>query len=110
MVISRRSMYSFLLATAFDKLRDLPCALLNARLLRRRATQGSVRLDEVVIREIEIHRSTKIREFFAEGIGQAGQAAAVHPQGMVLLLNVARANCGDFRRSLNDGLLNVHNV
>jgi len=44
---------------------------------------------EVVIREIECDRSLKILNLFAESIGETGQPAAVHVQGVILLFNMA---------------------
>ena len=51
-----------------------------------------MRLAEVVIREIERDRSLKIRQFLAESVGQSAESSAVHPQGVVLLLNVDGCN------------------
>jgi hypothetical protein len=51
--------------------------------------QRIMSLAEVVIREIERHRSLKVLKLFAESVREAGEPSAVHPQRVVLLLNVA---------------------
>lgn len=61
---------------------------------------------EIVIREIERDRSFKILKFFAECIREAGQAAAVHTESVILLFNVRRGNAAHVGHSRHDGLLN----
>ena len=54
--------------------------------------QSLVSFHKVVIREIESNRSFKVFKLFAESIGQTSQAAAMHPQRVILLFNVGRVN------------------
>ena len=48
-----------------------------------------MRFHEVVIAEIQGNRSLKILKFLAECICEASQAAAMHPQRVILLFNVS---------------------
>ena len=50
-------------------------------------TQSLVRFAEVVISEIQRNRSLKVFQFLAESVSQAGKTAAVHPEGVILLLS-----------------------
>ena len=51
-----------------------------------------VRFHEIVIREIQRDRSFKVFKLLAESVREPGQAAAVHPQRVILLFNVRRGN------------------
>ena len=64
----------------------------NAGGHRWRHADCQMRFHEVVIREIERNRSLKIFKLFAESVREACQAAAVHPQRVILLFNVRRGN------------------
>ena len=68
-----------------------------------------VHLAKIVIREIERNRSFKILNLFAESVGQAGQSAAVHPQRVILLLNVAGGNPAHVGHPANHRPLSLHN-
>ena len=56
--------------------------------LRWRHLNRNVPFAEVVISEVERNRSFKMTGFFAERIGQTGESAAMHSQGVILLFNV----------------------
>ena len=43
---------------------------------------------EIVIREIERDGRFKVLNLFAECVGQSSETAAVHPQRVILFLNV----------------------
>ena len=58
-------------------------------------------LDKIVIREIQRNRSLKVFKLFAESVCQAGEAAAVHPQRVILFLNVRCGNAVNIRRALD---------
>ena len=47
---------------------------------------------EIILAEIQRNSSLKILQLFAKGIREARQAAAMHPQRMILLFNVRRTN------------------
>jgi hypothetical protein len=47
------------------------------------------------------NRSFEIFQFLAESVREAGQAAAVHPQRVVLFFNVACGNQFNYRIALN---------
>lgn len=51
-----------------------------------------MRLDEIIVAEIQRDRSLKIFKLFAECVREASQTAAMHPQRVILLFNVRRAN------------------
>jgi hypothetical protein len=54
-----------------------------------------------VIREIQRDRSLKVFKLFAESVRQTSQTAAVHPQRVILLFNVACGNPANVRHSRN---------
>ena len=60
-----------------------------------------MRFHEIVIHEIQRARSLKIFKFFAERIGEPRQAAAVHPQRVILLFNVASGNPRHVRHQIH---------
>ena len=68
-----------------------------------------MRFHKIVIREIERNRSLKVFKLFAESIGEAGETAAVHPQGVILLFNVRGCNQIHIRLAANRFLFNLHN-
>ena len=74
------------------------------------ASNRQVRFAETIVREVERDRSFKICQFFAECVREARQPAAVHPQRMVLLFNLRRANAGNVRHSRNDRLFRADNL
>jgi len=82
-------MQSCLFSTTLNQFRNRPLALFDARFHCRRAANRTMNFSEVVIREIECDRSLKILNLFAESIGETGQPAAVHVQGVILLFNMA---------------------
>ena len=65
---------------------------------------------EVVIREVEGNRSLKVFKLLAKSVRQACEPAAMHPQRMVLLFNLRRANAGNVRHSRNDRLFRADNL
>ena len=67
-----------------------------------------VRFHKVVIREIQSDRSLKVFKFFAECIRETGQAAAMHPQSVVLFLDVGRCNPCHVRRTTDSCLFHFH--
>ena len=77
-----------LLPTALKQFRDRPLALFNPGFHRRGATNRQVHFAEIVIRKVERDRRLEVLELLAESVGQPRQPAAVHPQRVVLLLNV----------------------
>src|SRR4051794_17573340 len=90
-------MYSCLFATLLNQFRNRPCARFNASRLRWGHADGAMSLAEVIIREIQRHRSLKVFNFLAERIGETGKASAMHPQGVVLLFNVRSGDAGNDR-------------
>jgi hypothetical protein len=82
--------------------------VLNASRLRWSGFHGDVPFAEAIISEVERNRSLKIFQLLAESIGQSGEPAAVHAQGMILLLDVRRGNAGDVGHSNNDRLFSLH--
>jgi hypothetical protein len=58
-----------------------------------------VEFHEVVITKVQRNRSLKIFKLFAERIGEASQAAAVHTQCVILLFNMRRGNPFNVRHS-----------
>lgn len=85
-------MESCLFATAFNQFGNCPGASLNACGLRWRHADSSVRFHEIVIREVERHRSLKVFNLFAESVGQPGETVAMHTESVVLLLDVTGGN------------------
>ena len=90
-----------LFATAFHQFRNRPLIGFDARRLGGSHPNPKVRFAEVVIREIERDRSTKVFQLLAECVGKPGKPAAVHPQCVVLLLNVRRGNTANIRLARN---------
>jgi hypothetical protein len=56
-----------------------------------RATNGTVEFHEVVIPVMECDRCLEVFKLLGERIRQPAQAAAMHPQRMILLLDIAGA-------------------
>jgi hypothetical protein len=98
------------LATAFNQFRNRPLVLFNASSLRWRHPNRKVRFAEVVIREIERDRSTKVVQLLAECVGEPGQPTAVHPQYVVLLLDMGRANEASIGSTHNDLLFDFNHI
>ena len=71
--------------------------------------QGTVSLNEIVISEIQRDRSFKIFNLFAESVRKAGKAAAMYPQCVILLFNVARGNPVNVRRTAHNRLFHGNN-
>ena len=67
-------------------------------------------LHEVVIAVMERDSSFEVFQLFAESIRKTAQSAAVHPQGMILFLNVARGDQINDRASCNWRALNVQYI
>lgn len=82
--------------------------LFNASGHRWRHADCAVRLDEIVIREIQRDRSFKVFKLLAESVCQASQATAVHPQRVILLFNVRRGDQSHVWRSADCRLFNFH--
>ena len=78
---------------------------LDARRHRRSHSQRVVRLAEVIVSEVQGDRTLKVLELFAERVGQTSQATAVHPQRVVLLLDVARRYPAHVGRPVDNRLL-----
>jgi hypothetical protein len=62
--------------------------------------QSVVSLAKVVVSEIERDRSFKVFEFLAESVGQASKTAAMHPESVILLFNVAGSDAIHVRQHL----------
>src|SRR5205085_11219251 len=73
-----------------DQIPNRPCGIFDASRHCWRAAHGAVELDEVVIRIMQTDRSAKVFKLFREGVCEATQPATVHPQGVILFLDVAR--------------------
>ena len=82
-------------------------ALFNTSRHRRSHSQCAMSLDEIVIREIQGNRSLKVFKLFAESIGWSGEPSAVHPQCVILLLDMGSGNAAHIRRALHNGFLSA---
>src|SRR5205809_742778 len=102
-------MYS-LLATTFDQFSNGPLALGHVRSHCGSHPQRAMRLEKVVMSEVQRNRSLEVLKFLAESVGQPCEPSAVHPQRKVLTLDVRRGNAVHIRHSRNDCPLNLHNV
>ena len=69
-----------------------------------------MQLAEVIIREVQRNRSFKIFQLFAESIGQSGQPAAMHPQGVILLFDMGSGNPANIGHPGNDCLLDFNHL
>ncbi len=58
-------------------------------------------LAEIVIRNVQRDRCLKVFNFFAECVCQPSEPAAVHPQRVILFLNVRCSNRRHVRRAAN---------
>ena len=67
-------------------------------------------LAEVVIREIKCDCSLKIIKLLAESIGQPRESSAVHPQSVILLFNVRRANAVHNRLANHDRFRHFNDI
>ena len=103
-----RLMYSESLTASLNQFRHRPRARFNASRSCGRHADRAVCFAEVVISEVERDRSLKVFNLLAERVGQAGERAAVHPQSMILLLNVTGRDAGDIGHSSNNGLFHLH--
>jgi hypothetical protein len=72
--------------------------------------QGPVCFHKVVIREVQGNRSFKVFKLFTECVRETGKPAAMHPQGVILLLNVRRGNAVNFWHPAHNRLFNFHNL
>src|SRR5439155_21849130 len=71
-------------------------------------SQRTMRLAEVVIREVERDRSFKVLKLLAESVCQASKASAVHPERVILLLDVAGCDSAYVWHSIDDCALRFH--
>src|SRR5205807_335592 len=71
-------------------------------------SQRTMRLAEVVIREVERDRSFKVFKLLAESVGQPCESAAVHPERVILLLDVAGCDSAHVWHSVDDCALCFH--
>ena len=67
-------------------------AVFNASGHCRSHSQCPMSLDEIVIREIQRDRSLKVFKLFAECVRQSCEPAAVHPQCVILFLDMRRGD------------------
>ena len=88
---------------------NAPLAFLHTRSHSRGASNCGVHFAQLVICEIETDRSLKVFKLAAESISQPRQAAAVHPQSVVLLFDVACADKFYIGHAVNDRLFSFHN-
>src|SRR5437016_4668200 len=71
-------------------------------------SQRTMRLAEVVIREVERDRSFKVLKLLAESVCQASKTAAVHPERVILLLDVAGCDSAHVWHSVDDCAFRFH--
>ena len=72
--------------------------------------QRTVSFHEIVISEIQRHRSFKVFNLFAESVRETGQAAAMHTECVILLLDMAGGNPVNFRHPANHGLFHLDDL
>jgi hypothetical protein len=101
-------MYFSSLTATLNQFRNGPLTRFDTRLHRRGASNRAMNLAEVVISEVHRHCSFKIYQLFAEGVGQASKPAAVHSDGVILLLDVRGCDPANLWRSSDDALLNFN--
>ena len=67
-------------------------------------------LAEIVICEIEGNRSIKVFNLFAESVRQTREAAAMHPQCVILFFDVRRRNARNVWHTRNNRPLGFYHV
>ena len=67
-----------------------------------------MRLAEVIVCEVQGDRSFKVFQLLTESVGQTGESAAMHPQRMILLFDMRRANRVHVRHAANQSLLGLN--
>ena len=73
-----------------------------------RHSQGDMRLAEVVMREIQSNHSFKVFKLFSESIDQPRETATMHPQSVVLLLDMRGCNPAHVPQTVHDGLFRLN--
>ena len=68
-----------------------------------------MRFHEIIVAEIQRDRSLKVFKLFTECVGEPSQAAAVHPQRVILLFNVRCANPIHVRHTGHNRFFSSHN-
>jgi len=74
------------------------------------AENSLVSFAKVVIREIQRNGGFKVFKFLAERIGQPRESAAVHPQRVILLLDMRRGNLVCVRHPGNDRAFRLYDL
>lgn len=77
---------------------------------RRGHFQSLVRFAEVIISEIESHRSLKVFKLLAESVRESSKTAAMHTERMILLFNVRRGNAIHIGHTGHNSLFNADNL
>jgi hypothetical protein len=68
-----------------------------------------MRFHKIIVTEIQCNRSLKVFKLFAESVCEPSQAAAVHPQRVILLFNMRRANPIHVRHTGNNRSFSSYN-
>jgi hypothetical protein len=86
---------------------NVPEAIRNTCCHRRCYAQCLMDADEVVIHHVQRDRVSMVFDLLGKAIGQAGEAAHVHPHSQVLAFDVAGRNVISVRATLDGALANA---